>query len=624
MEKIKNLVLEKSAISRDSAAGKNEPAPYNNNLEQNQKKIRKLLIANRGEIAKRIENACQKRGIVPVMVYSEADSNSYHIRQAKEKYYLGGSNPKESYLSVDKIVTAAKELECDAVHPGYGFLSENPLFAKAVEDAGLLFVGPTSEMIAKLGNKVEARRIADKVSVPTTQGTAESVIDDQIISAAELIGFPVIIKASAGGGGRGMRIAHTIDELKNFLPLARSEALKNFANENVYIEQFIDCPRHVEVQIFGDGKGNIIHFGTRDCSTQRRHQKLVEEAPAPYVEPKLLERIQYAAVTLTSEIKYLNAGTVEFLIKDENFYFLEVNTRIQVEHPVSEMITGVDLIDLQLYIAEYKTLPFKQSDIQFSGHAIEFRINAEDWLNSFYPSFGKIGAIRRSFHALSFGDTAPIKNPPCTASFPNVTTREDYGYEPLDTIPVYYDSLLSKLIIHAQTRIECILAAEAIFKGYEFEGIKTTIPFFQYLLRFTNFRNRPIHIKYVDQYFINLSNTQKFTYDEQVSLLNNKVATSASKNLPLTCTNIKFIEYTNKKGDYLIKLIERDQQTFTAAFIAIPFPSHTFYNPNSLSTLHYPRPEFCRSSNTREHAVQSLIDEVLNEYAFEQIFSKNL
>lgn len=443
-------------------------------------KIKKLLIANRGEIARRIHRAAAAMGIETVLVVSDPDATSLAASEVGQVVSLGGSTARDSYLNGSKVIEAALNTGCDAVHPGYGFLSEDPDFAKSVLDAGLTFVGPSPESIRALGVKTTARATVSKAGVPVTPGSIGGASDSELAEAAKAIGLPVIIKAAAGGGGRGMRIVRESGELQGSLERARSEALKNFGSDAVYLEKYIEQPRHVEVQLFGDMHGNVVHFGTRDCSSQRRHQKLLEEAPAPFLDPETRERIHAAAVAAAKSVGYYNAGTAEFLVKGREFYFLEINTRIQVEHPITESITGIDLVQLQLKVAMGEKLPFAQKEISFSGHAIELRINAEDVSENFRPATGTITDWKR----------------PASSEI-----REDLGYRPGDTVPPFYDSLISKVIVHAPTRHEAIYRTFQHLKGYRVEGIPTTIPFHAWILANPDFQGDGIDIGYVERHF---------------------------------------------------------------------------------------------------------------------------
>lgn len=443
-------------------------------------KVKKLLIANRGEIALRIHRACEALGIKTALVASDPDTTSLAATEIPEVIALGGSTARDSYLNGAKIIEAAVKSRCDAIHPGYGFLSEDPDFAQAVIDAGLIFVGPSPASIRALGVKTTARATVIKAGVPVTPGSAGGLSDTELAKASESIGFPIIIKAAAGGGGRGMRIVREVSELKSSLERARAEALKNFGSDSVYLERYIEEPRHVEVQIFGDQHGNIVHFGTRDCSSQRRHQKLLEEAPAPFLDPETRERIHAAAVAAAKSVGYYNAGTAEFLVKGGEFYFLEINTRIQVEHPITEAVTGIDLVQLQIKVAMGEPLPVAQQDITFSGHAIELRINAEDVTENFRPAIGQISDWHRP--------QTPL-------------LREDCGYRSGDSVSPFYDSLISKVIVHAPTRSQAIFHCFQILKDYKVSGVPTTIPFHGWILANPDFQETGIDIGYVERYF---------------------------------------------------------------------------------------------------------------------------
>ena len=443
-------------------------------------RIKKLLIANRGEIARRIHRAASALGIETVLVVSDPDRGSLASQEVSEVFELGGSTARDSYLNQEKLLEAARKTGCDAVHPGYGFLSEDGDFAERVISADLTFVGPSPKSIRALGVKTAARDSVSRAGVPITPGSDGGKSDAELERAADVIGYPVIIKAAAGGGGRGMRVVHEVGQMKEELERARAEALKNFGSESVYIEKFILEPRHVEVQLFGDKHGSIVHFGTRDCSAQRRHQKLVEEGPAPFVDEDTREKIHAAAIRAAHSVGYYNAGTAEFLVRGKEFYFLEINTRIQVEHPVTELITGVDLVQLQLKVAMGEPLPMKQDEITFSGHALELRINSEDVLEGFRPALGTVESWTRS---------SPIE------------VREECGYGVGDTIPPFYDSLMSKVIVHGATRAETLYKAFQFLKGYSVSGVPTTIPFHAWILANAQFQTTGIDIGYVERSF---------------------------------------------------------------------------------------------------------------------------
>ncbi len=421
----------------------------------------KVLVANRGEIAVRVIRACKELNIRTVAVYSEADSNSMHAQMADEAICIGGAGSAESYLRIDRIIGAAEISDVDAIHPGYGFLSENSHFAEVCENCNIRFIGPKSDAMNALEDKALSRELARKAGVPIPPGSEDVVDSEQeALKTAKEIGYPVMIKAVAGGGGRGMRTAHNDISLVKGYHTARSEAEKSFANSGVYIEKFIENPRHIEFQILGDTKGNIIHLGERDCSIQRRNQKLIEETPSPFLEgkqKKLRAQMGKAAIKIAQAAQYTNAGTVEFIVDDKgNFYFLEVNKRIQVEHPITEEVTGVDLVKQQILVAMGEPLKLSQSDIKFNGHAIECRINAEDPWNEFRPSPGKIDmyyapggrGVRLDSHAYA-------------------------GY----TIPSYYDSMIAKLITYGTSRRDAMNKMNRALDEYIITGIKTTIPF---------------------------------------------------------------------------------------------------------------------------------------------------
>jgi acetyl-CoA carboxylase, biotin carboxylase subunit len=418
--------------------------------------FKKVLIANRGEIALRIIRVCKQFGIKTVAVYSQADRDSLHVRFADEAVCIGPPPGKESYLKIPRIIAAAEITNVDAIHPGYGFLAENASFAEICASTGIKFIGPSAEMITAMGDKAFAKDTMKKAGVPVIPGS-DGVVKSagDAVDIAKEIGYPVIIKAVAGGGGRGMRIVREESELENAFKTASHEAEQGFANPAVYIEKYVEQPRHIEIQVFGDSFGNAMHFGERDCSVQRRHQKLVEESPSPFVDEPLRKRMGEAAIKACKAVGYENAGTIEFLVdKNKNFYFMEMNTRIQVEHPVTEQVTGHDLVKLQLQVAAGERLP--RTKIVARGHAMECRINAEDPANNFRPNPGKI----TDFHMPGgFGV--------------RVDTHSYTGYH----VPPYYDSLIAKLIVFAQTREGAIAKMKSALDEFTIEGIKTTIPF---------------------------------------------------------------------------------------------------------------------------------------------------
>ncbi len=422
----------------------------------------KILIANRGEIAVRIIRACKELGIKTVAVHSDVDADALHVSLADESVCIGPAASADSYLNMKAIISAAEMADADAIHPGYGFLSENDEFAEICEQCGVTFIGPTAENMRLMGDKISARQTVTAAGVPILPGTNESVeTTDEAIKIAADIGYPVIIKASAGGGGRGMKIVHSPASLPTALATARTEAQAGFGKADVYIEKFCEHPRHVEIQILGDKHGNVIHLGERDCSIQRRHQKLVEEAPCPVLTPELREKMGACAVAAAKAVGYSSAGTIEYLLDtDGSFYFMEMNTRVQVEHPVTEMVTGVDIIKEQIRSANGEKLRYQQSDIKITGHAIECRINAED-PEKFTPFPGKI----TGYH---------------TPGGMGVRV-ESAMYDQYTVLP-HYDSMIGKLIVHAETREDAINRMKVALDEYIIEGIKTTIPFHQKLM----------------------------------------------------------------------------------------------------------------------------------------------
>ena len=439
----------------------------------------KVLIANRGEIALRIIRACKELGIKTVAVYSTADSESLHVKLADESVCIGPPPSSQSYLNINAIISAAELTDAEAIHPGYGFLSENAAFAEICENCGITFIGPSAESMRLMGDKISARQAVIKENVPILPGTKEGVNDvAEAVKIAKKIGFPVIIKATAGGGGRGMKIVHSPAALPNAFATARAEAQAGFGNPEVYIEKYCENPRHVEIQILADKHGNVIHLGERDCSIQRRHQKLLEEAPSTVSTPELRKAMGEAAVRAAKAVGYSSVGTMEFLVdKQNNFYFMEMNTRIQVEHPVTEMVTGVDLVREQIRSAAGLKLRYKQSDIKIQGHAIECRINAEDPLK-FTPSPGKI----TSYHTPG-----------------GLGVRVDsFVYDQYTVLP-HYDSLIAKLIVHAETREDAIRRMARALDEYIVEGIKTTIPFHKRIMANKDFIEGNIDTSFLDR-----------------------------------------------------------------------------------------------------------------------------
>lgn len=440
----------------------------------------RILVANRGEIALRIIRACKEMGIETVAIFSEADRGSAYLDLADEAFCVGGPRSSDSYLKINQIIAAAEVGNCEAVHPGFGFLSENAHFNEVCRDCNIEFIGPSPQAMTMLGDKNTARELATRAKVPVVPGSAGLIDDDQeAIAIAEKIGYPVLIKATAGGGGKGMRVAESPEMLQSALQQARTEAQAAFGNGGVYLEKYVLNPRHVEVQILADHHGNVVHLWERDCSVQRRHQKLIEQSPAPNLSQKTRLAICEAAVRMVRSADYTNAGTVEFIVDpDENFYFIEVNARIQVEHPVTEMVTGIDLIQQQIRIAAGQPLPFKQEDIHCQGTSIECRINAEDPERGFMPAAGLIEqliipgglGVRFDSHAHS-------------------------GY----TVPPYYDSMIGKLIVHRNTREEAIACMLRALEELRVKGIATTAAFQASVLRTPEFRDGTIDTKWVER-----------------------------------------------------------------------------------------------------------------------------
>jgi acetyl-CoA carboxylase, biotin carboxylase subunit len=441
--------------------------------------LKKVLIANRGEIALRIIRACRELGIPSVAVYSDADEEALHVRQADEAMYIGPAKAQKSYLNIEAITEAARDKGADSVHPGYGFLAENARFAAACREAGLAFIGPSAETMERIGDKSAARRLAREADVPIVPGTEGNATPEDAMERAEEIGYPVMVKAAAGGGGMGIRVVESEGELEEAVKKAGQEAEAAFGEGSVYLEKFLEEPRHVEVQVMGDEEGNVVHFHERECSMQRKRQKIIEEAPSPGISPKTREEISQAAVRLAQNAGYANAGTVEFLVdEDESFYFIEMNTRIQVEHPVTEEITGVDLVKEQLKVAGGEGLSVSQEEIPLSGHSIEFRINAEDPDNDFFPSPGEVSTVE-------------VPGGPGV----RVDTAVFTGYQ----IPPFYDSLVGKLIVWGNDREEALARGRRALEEYRLEGIKTTIPLHLRLLDDEAFRSGEYHTGYLER-----------------------------------------------------------------------------------------------------------------------------
>ena len=443
----------------------------------------KVLVANRGEIAVRIIRACRELGIDTVAVFSEADRRGLHVRFADEAYLLGPAPSRESYLRADKIMDIARKANVDAIHPGYGFLAERESFSAMCEEAGIAFIGPKPSSIAAMGDKAEARATVIKAGVPVVPGTEDvgNLTDDELLAKAPEIGFPLLIKATAGGGGKGMREVTSLEEMPTLLASARREAESAFGDGNVYLEKLIIDARHIEIQILADKHGNVIHLGERECSLQRRHQKLLEEALSSALDDELRAKMGALAVKAAKSVDYVNAGTIEFLLdKNKNFYFLEMNTRLQVEHPVTEMVTGIDIVKEQLRIARGRPLSYTQDEVQFNGHAIECRVNAEDPYNNFMPSTGRIT------HSLL--PTGP-------------GVRVDTGVYPGFEITPFYDPMIAKLIVWGETRAQAILRMRRALEEYRIIGVRTNIPFHQTMMDSHRFMGGQYDTRFVEERF---------------------------------------------------------------------------------------------------------------------------
>lgn len=444
--------------------------------------MKKILVANRGEIAIRVMKTAKKMGIGTVAVYSEADRNSLHVRYADQAVCIGPAPSAQSYLNIDRIIDAAHKTGADGIHPGYGFLSENAQFSAAVEKAGLVFIGPKPKAIEMMGSKLAAKEAVKKYDIPLVPGTETAVTDlKEAEKIAGEIGFPVLIKASAGGGGKGMRIVENAKDFSSQMERAVSEAKASFGDGSVFIEKYVSSPRHIEVQILADAHGHIVHLFERECSVQRRHQKVLEEAPSSVLTPELRREMGEAAIKVASSCDYLGAGTVEFLLDaDHRFYFLEMNTRLQVEHPVTEWITGLDLVALQIEIARGKPLPFRQDDLEIKGHALELRVYAEDPLDQFLPSIGLL-----SRYQLPKGENI----------------RVDNGFEEGMEVPIYYDPMLAKLVTYGQNRTEAISKMLEAIAAYKVEGVATTLPFGKFVCEHEAFRSGQFDTHFVKKYY---------------------------------------------------------------------------------------------------------------------------
>ena len=441
--------------------------------------IKKVLIANRGEIALRIIRACHELGIKTVAVHSTIDENAMHVRLADESVCIGPPTALKSYLSISAILSAAEVSGADAIHPGYGFLSENARFAEIVDEHGLIFIGPKAEHISEMGNKVSARTVMKKLGIPIVPGSDGAIKNFiELKKISKEIGFPVLIKAASGGGGKGMKVAQNLGELNEAWNLARSEAMSGFGDDTVYLERYLANPRHIEFQLFADNFGNVVHFGERDCSLQRRHQKVIEEAPSPALKKAERDKISKLIVKAVKKLGYLGAGTFEMLYEKGEFFFIEMNTRIQVEHPITEMISGFDLVKEQINVAAGKRLSIKQKDIKFTGHSIECRVNSED-SKTFIPNAGTI----HTYHVPG-----------------GLGVRVDSALYAGYKVPHNYDSLISKLIVHGKTREEAIMRLKRALKEYVIEGVKTTLPLHKEIIENKAFLSGQYDIRWLEGY----------------------------------------------------------------------------------------------------------------------------
>ena len=444
-------------------------------------KITKILVANRGEIALRIMKTCKKLGISTVAIYSEADKSAPFVKFADQSVLIGPPPSSESYLKQDELIEVAKNLNVDGIHPGYGFLSENSSFAQKVIEAGIKFIGPSGKSIEIMGDKLSAKKAVLAYDIPMVPGLNEEVTDvDKAKKVANQIGYPILIKAAAGGGGKGMRIVENDSEFENQMKRAVSEAKNAFGNGAVFIEKYITEPRHIEIQILADQHGNVVHLFERDCSIQRRHQKVIEEAPSSVLSEKLRAEMGKAACDVARSCDYYGAGTVEFIYENDSFYFLEMNTRLQVEHPVTELITGLDLVEQQIKIAEGEKLSFAQEDLKINGHAIEIRVYAEDPTNDFLPDIGTVDV-----YSIPTGDHV----------------RVDDALEQHMEIPIFYDPMIAKLIVHDSTREKAIQRMIEAIEDYEIVGVKTTLPFCDFALKHESFRSGKYDTRFVKLYF---------------------------------------------------------------------------------------------------------------------------
>jgi len=474
--------------------------------------MKKILVANRGEIALRVMRSAREMGIKTVAVYSEADRNALFVRYADEAVCIGPPPSNQSYLKGDKIIEVAKKLNVDGIHPGYGFLSENSAFAAAVKKAGITFIGPSPEAMNMMGDKLSAKAAAKKFKVPMVPGSEGAIQDlQEAIRVAKATGFPLLIKASAGGGGKGMRLMEKIEEIEEQMRLAMSEAKSAFGDDAVFIEKFVSSPRHIEIQVLADNHGNVVYLFERECSIQRRHQKVIEEAPSSVLTPEMRKQMGECAVNVSKACNYSGAGTVEFLVDDKmNFYFLEMNTRLQVEHPVTEMITGLDLVKEQIRVARGEKLSFKQEDLKINGHALEVRVCAEDPRNNFLPDIGKLVTYR----------------------IPKGTgVRVDDGFEEGMDIPIFYDPMIAKLIVHGKDRAEAIERMLRAIDEYQITGVSTTLDFCSFVLKHQAFTSGKFDTNFIKNYF-KPEMLDKYTEDEGLiaALLATAITENGTKN----------------------------------------------------------------------------------------------
>lgn len=481
--------------------------------------MQKILIANRGEVAVRIISTLKSLGITSVAIYSDADADALFVQLADEAYHVGASPSSESYLNMDKILSIAKEQNIDGIHPGYGFLSENGIFAKRVEDEGIIFIGPSSEAMAIMGDKLSAKELAIANSIPLVPGSEGAITDmEEAKTIASKITYPILIKASAGGGGKGMRIVEKESDFEEQFQLASSEAMSSFGNAACFIEKYVTTPRHIEIQVLADKHGNVVHLFERECSIQRRHQKVVEEAPSCVLSEDLRNKMGAAAIKITKACDYVGAGTIEFLIDDQdNFYFLEMNTRLQVEHAVTEMITGLDLVELQISVANGAPLPFEQSDIKINGHSLELRVYAEDPFQNFIPSIGTLEIYQ----------------------LPNIDgVRIDNGFVEGMDIPIYYDPMISKLIVHANSRMEAIQLMKDAIDQYHIKGIENTLSFGRFVMNHSSFVSGNFNTHFVKEFFTDDTITSYYNKAHQAAfLLAKSLMQDSNKKIQLVNSN---------------------------------------------------------------------------------------